>query len=911
MKQGFFLFFLIVHIVALGQSNPYNGFVLDSIGNPVYQANICKAYNGNIYGSQCVVSDRLGKYRIQLSHGNQIAITIKYDSISYTKMYEYKEDPFDSFGYLTEIERIENELEWTSGKIDSDANSEKFPIKKEKKENNYYYSRYGFSKILIENDSARLLHDAEYVKGRLGFDFDLSYSISEHLNTPKLQNEFVQGRPDNGTLTQFGSPEAFSWGPSLQNISGLNFYDSNKIFREADAFKVGFNAAYERKSHFLNFNASTRQEEGLFESTKGNFYSFKINYNFPLWGGVMKTNVGTNWEKTEMPLIGNNYMNVLYSAWNSPFHFNPHPEILNGQQNSASDQYNNPIFLINYNRDVKKDNNMSAGLDYSVKLKNWILNGIFSFSNFNQNMEYGQIPQMALAANPSFFKRDFSEQMTNLRLSAVYNNQNTLKIHLNWVHQLNSFQLRKDIFTDYSSLINFPNDGISSELYSVSKQRYNSNLGVKLDYSKYLEDIELQNVLSQTLYYTNTNDQSFAYQVNNVLTIDSRYLLGDFNLIFGLKNEIHYTEPELISQNLNFNSLNQNISNFMDYQEPYELFLQSNLTNLQEKKMTEIMLTAQIGHIFKLDFSFYHFKINNAYSPLFNGNSFSWENVADYHQQGFELNLSNGNFLDSGNFNWNFNLNFHAYKNKTDRILIDAERVPYFGFNDISKNFIEDQAVGVIVGSDFQRDGNGNVMIGSDGFPIVDGNLKIIADPNPDFTLKLFNEIKVHNFSLAFNFDWQKGGQIWNGTQSTLNYFGRSQLTADLRNTTNYVFNGMNLNGQPNSIAVDFTNPANDLSENRWVRYGVTGTASENVEDASYFRLQNISLSYETKLRKYHYSPLTKLTISIFARNLWVSTDYSGVFPGTGLLGNDQGIGMDYFNYPLSRTYGVSLNLKF
>lgn len=54
--------------------------------------------------------------------------------------------------------------------------------------------------------------------------------------------------------------------------------------------------------------------------------------------------------------------------------------------------------------------------------------------------------------------------------------------------------------------------------------------------------------------------------------------------------------------------------------------------------------------------------------------------------------------------------------------------------------------MGVIVGSDYLRNENGQVIIDDNGFPIVDDNLKVIADPNPDFSMNWFNSLKVHNF---------------------------------------------------------------------------------------------------------------------------------------------------------------------
>jgi hypothetical protein len=44
---------------------------------------------------------------------------------------------------------------------------------------------------------------------------------------------------------------------------------------------------------------------------------------------------------------------------------------------------------------------------------------------------------------------------------------------------------------------------------------------------------------------------------------------------------------------------------------------------------------------------------------------------------------------------------------------------------------------------------------------------------------------------------------------------------------------------------------------------------------------------------------------------LWLSTDYPGIYPETNLTGASNGIGLDYFNMPNTRSYAVLLNLTF
>ena len=54
--------------------------------------------------------------------------------------------------------------------------------------------------------------------------------------------------------------------------------------------------------------------------------------------------------------------------------------------------------------------------------------------------------------------------------------------------------------------------------------------------------------------------------------------------------------------------------------------------------------------------------------------------------------------------------------------------------------------------------------------------------------------------------------------------------------------------------------------------------------------------------------------ISVFAtgRNLWLSTDYTGVDPETSLTGAGSNVGgFDYFNMPSTKSYILGVNLSF
>ena len=84
------------------------------------------------------------------------------------------------------------------------------------------------------------------------------------------------------------------------------------------------------------------------------------------------------------------------------------------------------------------------------------------------------------------------------------------------------------------------------------------------------------------------------------------------------------------------------------------------------------------------------------------------------------------------------------------------------------------------------------------------------------------------------------------------------------------------------------------------------------IEDASYFRLQNLTVGYDfTKIWKN--SPFQQLRLYFAAQNLFTITGYKGMDPENGTaIGSDSWVtGVDVGNYPQPRTYMVGVNIKF
>jgi hypothetical protein len=102
-------------------------------------------------------------------------------------------------------------------------------------------------------------------------------------------------------------------------------------------------------------------------------------------------------------------------------------------------------------------------------------------------------------------------------------------------------------------------------------------------------------------------------------------------------------------------------------------------------------------------------------------------------------------------------------------------------------------------------------------------------------------------------------------------------------------------------------------SQYYWQNIGSSfgGGQDFDIENAGFTRIRQISLTYQIPKVLLQKMRFTGLSLTIFANNLHVWTKYDGVDPETSLTGPANGQGLDYFNNPGTKSYGVRLNLGF
>ncbi|MFT4848544.1 MAG: TonB-linked SusC/RagA family outer membrane protein [Sediminicola sp.] len=286
-----------------------------------------------------------------------------------------------------------------------------------------------------------------------------------------------------------------------------------------------------------------------------------------------------------------------------------------------------------------------------------------------------------------------------------------------------------------------------------------------------------------------------------------------------------------------------------------------------------------------------------------------FENVGLVSNEGFEVSLG-GSPIKTDNFSWDIDVNWTTYENVVEELVEGVDVITLNGFSSTSSVAKAGESYGAIYGNRFARNDAGDVLIDDNGYPLQATTDGVVGDPIPDWFAGISNTFTYKNLSLSVLIDIRQGGDVWCGTCGILDYFGTSSATLIRDQST--VFAGVvESTGAVNTQSVPYSDPTISENNNYWRRYGFGGLSETAIYDASWVRLREITLSYDFPEKWLNGTFIEAVSLSAFGRNLWLNTNYPGVDPETNLTGDTNGIGLDYFNNPNTKSYGLNVKLNF
>ena len=351
------------------------------------------------------------------------------------------------------------------------------------------------------------------------------------------------------------------------------------------------------------------------------------------------------------------------------------------------------------------------------------------------------------------------------------------------------------------------------------------------------------------------------------------------------------------------------------------------------------------------------------------GYSYQFQNVGQTSNKGIELALGT-DLVRSKDFNLSMNLTYNFNKNNIDDLdentLADTNtgwgssmRLPQYDYI-IRKG----QPVGLIQG--FKSDGfytvddfdyaNGvytlkqgvpdiknvvNYPTGMSGFKRADGQLAfpgmlklkdvdgsetvdlgdatVIGKTLPEHTGGFNFTGNYRNFDFSLGFTYQIGGDVYNANaMHSMMGDKDNALGANRLNIVKDCYKVYDVDSNGDLFLVTEPDALNTLNQNakyalNYSEYGIT--VSEFVEDASYLRLQTLTLGYTLPKTWTKKAGMQRVRLYFTGSNLFCLTGYSGLDPDVNT--DTDGVNgfptpnYDYQAYPKNRSYTFGVNVSF
>jgi TonB-linked SusC/RagA family outer membrane protein len=782
---------------------------------------------------------------------------------------------------------------------------------------------------------------------------ELRYTTSVHLDlvnkVPDLQRLYAQGSAENGVTEWHGAEtkERFSWGPALSDLrfDGSEYdYDRNGRLTTAGTGSPAiaynpydlFRGAISHDHHLSVMRSSERSTVGLgagYASSNGVVPGTRkehVSGRFHFEKRMRRIAIGTQnyfgMQMSQFAQSGNSPSSVMFGLLTTPPSFDNGNSysgrkglnssawsLTDGSPRSYSPEVvDNPYWSLSRNKAADNNRRILPSLFVNYDLSRWLqlkskVAGEFSKNELLSGFDKGS----SFFTNGSFLQRAEEFHHINAEFAAdMRKNVLNEKISINGVVGFNTGSSRRRIGRTEGTGLTKPGD------FSESNAMFVTTYGRSFHQSNRRLSARTAVSYTQLLSVDLLTTREFTTTLRNPIHSESAGLSFNFNEVGFVRNLNLFSAARVFAST---SSIQKEAPLFIDPNHrvlsvttldsrsvfPERVPFVSQALNAETTESAELGLeTSFLNDRLGIAASWFRSKTRDAYVPLFHTEGAAMINGGRLHAKGLEITLTSTPI--SRGLQWNLGINFSRIRSQVVALPEGADHISLSGFDEAAAVLIAGQPYGALYGTKYLRNESGQKIIGDDGYPIVDPVKGVIGNPNPDWTAGIHNSLRFRSFSLEFLFDIRKGGDIWNGTKNTVNYFGTGAETAK-RDVTGYVFEGVNANGEPNSIPVNFGSPS--LVDNRWARYGIAGVGEDAIEDGSWLRLRNVKLTYAIPEGSLSSLRIKKASVSLVSTNLFLLTRYSGVDPDTNLTGNTNGRGLDYFNLPGTRSYGMILKV--
>jgi len=761
-------------------------------------------------------------------------------------------------------------------------------------------------------------------------------AVDNALVLPDYQTVYAQG-----SRGVYGEGTSYSWGPKIQgqtvyseaagkNVT-LSVYDPRKQFLQTGVTRnnnVSLSHSFNKSNIFLSAGHSL--QTSIVPNQEYEKTNFRFNGNTQVTekfnAGI---NVSYNTTKGNVPFSGQDGNNPIFALFHTPVswdlkgygYVNP----TTGEQiNFRGGSFDNPYWSVYKNSAKTSSDRFIASLNLGYDLTKWLkltyrLGNDYFVDNrvIFRDIYSGSKPKGYLSYDD--IKRN---ELTSTLMANINTNINdNLALIVILGQDYNKRTQRNNIITGTElaapGLVNTNNIATSDPLYNHETKRtlFGFFGDVSLSYKNYLFlDLVGRYEMASTLP---ENNRSYFYPgVSGSFIFSDAFKINKDILSYGkvragISRTARDADPYLVFQA--YRKAEYGDGFVPGFKFPYSNDLATfvgytvantwNNPDLKPEFTTEYEAGTELRFLknrIGLEFTYFENKntdgiINLRISPA-SGAVVSIENTGKTSSKGIEAGLK-VTPIKTKDFNWEVNFNFSRIRSLVEETHPKTDRIYMGGFSGNPAIYaVKGERYGSIVGSAYMRDANGNILVGSNGKPMIQSG-QVLGHVEPDWTGSVGTSFKYKGVYLTAQLDIRQGGYLFNGTEELLDFYGVSAKTLEREKGT-IVFPGVTSAGTPNTTAIA-------IDRNY---YGSLPTEAY-VYKNDWVKLREISLGYSFRPAGFDF--IRSIDVGVFGRNLFLWTKVPHIDPESSSFGTGNAQGVSRFAFPSTRSFGVNLKVQF
>lgn len=803
--------------------------------------------------------------------------------------------------------------------------------------------------ILITTKSAKA--------GKVQISYTGTYGLEKVNKTPDVQDKFTQGFLGTVSRKPDYDPTSFwpSWGPTIAEGKSLDATHPDNIYNN---FERGYRTGNQTRhsislmggSDLLQMGASFSysNQDGVVPFSDYKSYNARINGNLNV---SKKIKIGAS-----LNFINSGGSRVNADRYGEQLiYWSPRWDVMDyikpdGTQKNYGVENDNPVYTLATNRFYDNVNRIIASTNISYAPTEW-LNFIYRIGNdfYTDNRTRtapgpkGVVGELVNGDNDFGFVQDHNIRNRIITSTFIANLTHSfgkdLSVDLKLGHDLRDAKLRR-ISTTGDTLV-VPDlfilqnaKRILSTQFIEDYRNYGFFGDLTFGFKNYLFlNITGRNDFTSTLSEDNRSyfypSASLSYVFSDMFTLPAWWNYGKLKVSYakvGKDGNPYGTTTGFISA--------APVGNVLPFTYTDRLgnpLLRPEFTSSVEGGFELRFLQNRLG----LEVTGYMSNSKDLLLPVKISNTTGFDeayiNAGEIENKGIEITLTAMPFK-TRDFSWDFNVNFSSNKNEVVKLnqgLTEILTATHFGYltSNANMKLIPGYEYGALFGRTYRRyygtkpedpiriDEAQPLLIGANGFPIIDTKQKYLGSTQPDYILSTLQTVRYKEFAITILVDARQGQMKYNQFANFMAAFGTAEYTENRTETK--VFEGVLADGTPNTKTVYLgmgKGPDGVDYGNGFYRNIYRGVTENFVEDASWVRLRSLSLSYSLPSKILSKTKVMKgASISLTGNNLWLSTDYSGFDPESSSFtaGSNSSEGFSGFTYPGVRTFLATLNLQF